>query len=106
MPESEQEINDLPEINNLLNIFSGVAKKSKIELINEYSGKNFSGFKENLSDALVELVSPISLEITRLMEDKNYLNSIIEKGSEKANERAAKTLTEVYDILGFVKNET
>ena len=37
------------------------------------------------------------------MDDKNYLDSIIKKGSEKANERAMRTLTEVYDIIGFIK---
>jgi len=103
MPETEKEINSLPEVNNLLNIFSGVTKETKIELINAYSGKNFSGFKENLSEALVELISPINSEISRLMDDKNYLDSIIKKGSEKANERAIRTLTEVYDIIGFIK---
>ena len=103
MPETEKEINSLPEVNNLLNIFSGVTKETKIELINAYSGKNFSGFKENLSEALVELISPITSEISRLMDDKNYLDSIIKKGSEKANERAIRTLTEVYDIIGFIK---
>ena len=103
MPETEKEINDLPEVNNLLNIFSGVTKKSKIELINTYSGKNFSGFKENLSQALVELISPVSSEISKLMDDKNYLDSVIKKGSDKANERATKTLREIYDIIGFIK---
>ena len=103
MPETEKEISDLPEVNNLLNIFSGVTKKSKIELINTYSGKNFSGFKKNLSEALVELISPINSEISKLMDDKNYLDSIIRKGSEKANERATKTLAEIYDIIGFIK---
>ena len=106
MPETEAEIKDLPEVNNLLNIFSGVTKKTKIELINTYKGKNFSGFKENLSEALVELISPINAEIIKLMDDRKYLDSIIKEGSEKANERAKKTLTEVYDIVGFVKNET
>ena len=103
MPETEKEINDLPEVNNLLNIFSGVTNKSKIELINAYSGKNFSGFKENLSEALVELISPINSEISKLMDDKNYLDSIIKEGSKKANERATKTLTEIYDIIGFIE---
>jgi len=103
MPETEKEINGLPEVNNLLNIFSGVTKETKIELINTYSGKNFSGFKENLSEALVELIFPINSEISRLMDDKNYLDSIIKKGSEKANERAIRTLKEVYDIIGFIK---
>ena len=103
MPETQKEINDLPEVNNLINIFSGVTKKSKAELINTYRGKNFSGFKENLSEALVALISPINSEISKLMDDKNYLDSIIKKGSEKANERAIKTLAEIYDIIGFIK---
>ena len=103
MPDTEKEINELPEVNNLLNIFSGVTQKSKSELISIYSGKNFAGFKQNLSDALIELISPINSEISRLMNDKAYLDSIIKNGAEKANERAMKTLSEVYDIIGFIK---
>ena len=103
MPDTEKEINELPEVNNLLNIFSGVTQKSKSELISIYSGKNFAGFKQNLSDALIQLISPINSEISRLMNDKAYLDSIIKEGAEKANERAMKTLSEVYDIIGFIK---
>tara|TARA_B100001029_G_scaffold178024_1_gene183824 strand:+ start:550 stop:1566 length:1017 start_codon:yes stop_codon:yes gene_type:complete len=103
MPETEKEINDLPEVNNLLNIFSGVTKKSKLDLIKIYRGQNFSGFKENLSQALIEIIHPIKSEVSRLMNDKKYLDSVIKNGSEKANERAMKTLTEVYDIVGFIK---
>ena len=103
MPDTEKEINELPEVNNLLNIFSGVTQKSKSELISIYSGKNFAGLKQNLSDALIELISPINSEISRLMNDKAYLDSIIKNGAEKANERAMKTLSEVYDIIGFIK---
>ena len=103
MPDTEKEINELPEVNNLLNIFSGVTQKSKSELISIYSGKNFAGLKQNLSDALIELISPINSEISRLMNDKAYLDSIIKEGAEKANERAMKTLSEVYDIIGFIK---
>ena len=103
MPDTEKEINELPEVNNLLNIFSGVIQKPKSELISIYSGKNFAGFKQNLSDALIQLISPINSEISRLMNDKAYLDSIIKNGAEKANERAMKTLSEVYDIIGFIK---
>tara|TARA_B100000401_G_scaffold437170_1_gene382146 strand:+ start:2186 stop:3202 length:1017 start_codon:yes stop_codon:yes gene_type:complete len=103
MPDTEKEINELPEVNNLLNIFSGVIQKPKSELISIYSGKNFAGFKQNLSDALIELISPINSEISKLMNDKVYLDSIIKDGAEKANERAMKTLSEVYDIIGFIK---
>ena len=83
MPETEKEINDLPEVNNTKYFLSGVTEKSKIELINTYSGKNFSKFKENLSEALVNLISPINSEISRLMDDKNYLDSIIRKDLQR-----------------------
>ena len=72
-------------------------------MISIYSGKNFAGFKQNLSDALIELISPINSEISKLMNDKVYLDSIIKDGAEKANERATKTLAAIYDIIGFIK---
>ena len=75
----------------------------KLDLIKIYRGQNFSGFKENLSQALIEIIHPIKSEVSRLMNDKKYLASVIKNGSEKANERAMKTLTEVYDIVGFIK---
>ena len=103
MPETEKEIDNLPEVNNLLNIFSGISRKSKSELIDIYSGKNFSGFKEDLSEVLVELIYPIKSEVSKLMADKTYLDSILKKGSDKANEKGSKTLAEVYDIIGFLK---
>ena len=103
MPETEEEIKEFPEINNLLNIFSGSSKKTKSELINNYKGKNFSGFKEDLAESLVELIAPINSEIKKLMDDQNYLDSVIKNGSEHANIRATKTLEEVYDIVGFIK---
>jgi tryptophanyl-tRNA synthetase len=103
MPEIENDIKNLPEVNNLLNIFSGASQKSKEELINTYKGKNFSTFKKDLSDVLVDMVLPIGVEINKLMDDKKYLDSIIKIGSEKAYQRAKMTLDEVYDIIGFIK---
>ena len=40
------------------------------------------------------------------MSDKEYLNKIISSGAEKASEKANVTIKEVYDIVGFVRNET
>ncbi len=70
MPSSLDEVNKFPEINNLLNIFTGVTDKNKNELINFYKGLNFSGFKSDLADAIVDKISPIGNEIRRLMDDK------------------------------------
>ena len=72
MPSSLDEVNKFPEINNLLNIFTGVTDKNKNELINFYKGLNFSGFKSDLADAIVDKISPIGNEIRRVIDDKKY----------------------------------
>ena len=103
MPSNLEELKNLPEVNNLFNIFTGVSNKSKNDLINFYKGQNFSGFKSDLADALVDRVSPIGEEIKKLMDDKKYLDSVLSIGNEKARSIASKTIDEVYDIIGFIK---
>ena len=102
MPLSLDEVNKFPEINNLLNIFTGVTDKNKNELINFYKGLNFSGFKSDLADAIVDKISPIGNEIRRLMDDKKYLDNVLSMGNEKAKLKASKTMSEIYDIIGFI----
>ena len=49
--------------------------------INEFDGKNFSEFKEKLSQVLVEKINPISIEIKKLINEKDYLDKILVDGS-------------------------
>jgi tryptophanyl-tRNA synthetase len=93
----------MPEVNNLLNIFVGVTSFTKQELISKYEGQNFSNFKNDLSDALIEKIAPIGDEIKKLMKDKSYLNQVMQEGSDKARNKSDIVLKEVYDIIGFVK---
>ena len=106
MPDNNEDVSKLLEVNNLLNIFSGFSEIEKTELIEKYKGQNFSNFKNNLAEVIIEHIKPISKEIDKLMSDKAYLNQIISSGAEKASEKANVTIKEVYDIVGFVRNET
>ncbi len=106
MPDNNDDVSKLLEVNNLLNIFSGFSEIDKSELIEKYKGQNFSNFKNNLAEVIIEHIKPISKEIEKLMSDKAYLNQIISSGAEKASEKANVTIKEVYDIVGFVRNET
>ena len=106
MPDNNEDVSKLLEVNNLLNIFSGFSEIDKSELIEKYKGQNFSNFKNNLAEVIIEHIKPISKEIDKLMSDKAYLNQIISSGAEKASETANVTIKEVYDIVGFVRNET
>ena len=106
MPDNNEDVSKLLEVNNLLNIFSGFSEIDKSELIEKYKGQNFSNFKNNLAEVIIEHIKPISKEIDKLMSDKTYLNQIILSGAEQASEKANVTIKEVYDIVGFVRNET
>ena len=59
-------------------------------------------FKSDLADAIVDKISPIGNEIRRLMDDKKYLDNVLSIGNEKAKLKASKTMSEIYDIIGFI----
>ena len=71
-----------------------------IENISKWE-KNFSDFKEILSDTVVEKVSPISKEINILLKNKDYIDKVLEEGSKKAELQASKKVKEMKKILGF-----
>ena len=98
------EINNLterPEAENLLGIYSSLKNQNLEESITEFSGKNFSEFKEKLSEILIERIEPISKEIKKLLEDQKFLDSVLLQGSEKADKIASKKMKEMKELIGF-----
>jgi tryptophanyl-tRNA synthetase len=71
------------------------------KIIDEFSGENFSKFKENLSQVVVDKIIPISVEIKKLLSEKKYLEKILSEGSEKADNIASKKIEEIHKIVGF-----
>tara|TARA_B100000686_G_scaffold281448_1_gene303186 strand:- start:2714 stop:3715 length:1002 start_codon:yes stop_codon:yes gene_type:complete len=101
LPKDDKNLNKRPEVENLLGIYSSLNKQSIKDSINEFSGKNFSYFKEKLAELVVEKISPISLEINKLQKDNNFIDNVLKEGGEKANSFAAKKVKEMKKILGF-----
>jgi len=101
LPNDIKGLSQRPETENLLGIYSSLKSQSLENSINEFNGKNFSEFKEKLSEILIEKIEPISKEIKRLIEDKNYLDSILLEGSYKADKIASKKIKEMKDLVGF-----
>ena len=101
LPDSDKDLNKRPEAENLLGIYSSLSNQSLKDSINEFSGKNFSEFKKKLADLVVEKISPISVEINKLQNDINFIDSVLEEGGEKANKIASKKVEEMKKIVGF-----
>ena len=101
LPSDNKNLSKRPEVENLLGIYSSLNNQSLSSSINEFSGKNFSFFKEKLVDILVEKISPISDEINKLQKDNKYIDDILEQGGNKANEIASKKVKQIKKIIGF-----
>ena len=101
MPESAKNLDNRPEVENLLGIYSSLKDQNLEKSITEFKRKNFSEFKEKLSDIIVDKIEPISKEIKKLLDDKNYLDKILLDGSNKASKIASKKINEIRQLVGF-----
>jgi tryptophanyl-tRNA synthetase len=101
MPLSSDELNERPEAKNLLGIYSSLSDLPLEKSINEFSGKNFSKFKDVLAQVLVDKITPISAEIKKLLNEKNYLDKILLEGCKKADDVASQKLKKIHEIVGF-----
>jgi tryptophanyl-tRNA synthetase len=101
MPDNISELNERPEARNLLGIYGSLNDLSLENSMKQFSGKNFSEFKESLSQVLINKIAPITTEIKKLLNEKKYLDDILLDGCRKANEIAAQKMKKIHEIVGF-----
>ena len=101
MPTEIKDLIERPEAENLLRIYSSLRNQQLENSINDFNGKQFSEFKEKLSEALIEKIEPISKEVKKLLNDEKYLDQILLQGSEKADKIASKKIKEIKEFIGF-----
>ena len=104
LPSFSNNFSKRPEVFNLLSIFAALNDISTENATRQYEGKEFSLFKKDLADIIIEKINPIGKEINRLMGDKLYLDSILKDGKNKAIVEADSVLTKVYDVVGLKKS--
>ena len=101
IPNIIEELENRPEAENLLGIYSSLKNQNINTTLKEFGGKNFSEFKTNLSEQLIDKISPIAKEINKLLNDPSYLDKILLAGAEKANDIAENKVREMKKIIGF-----
>ena len=81
MPKTVLELEERLEAKNLIGIYASLTNSNIEKSVESFIGKNFSEFKEKLSEVLVDKIEPISLEIKKLLNDQTYLNNILQVGA-------------------------
>jgi len=101
MPSPNEDLKNRPEALNLLGIYSSLSNQNIEKIKIEFEGKNFSFFKEKLSELLIEKISPISRNIKQLLDDEIYLDKILAEGSQQATKAASKKINKIKSLVGF-----
>ena len=102
LPENKTDLEKRPEAENLISIFASLKDTSVDNVINEYSGKEFSIFKKDLADLSVSKLEPITSEMNKLMNDISYIDSVLNAGKDNATSVAEPVLQKTKEIIGFL----
>lgn len=88
LPSEVDGLKGRPEAENLVGIYAALSDKTKEQVLAEFGGQQFSVFKPALVDLAVEVLSPITTEMRRLMGDTAHIDAILRDGGERARARA------------------
>jgi len=102
IPSKIDDLKNRPEALNLINIYSFITNTTIEKTLENMAGKDFSKFKNELSDALVATICPIGKKIKELKNDNKYLLEILQEGTNKANAIAKKNIDKIKEIVGFI----
>ncbi|HIA35691.1 MAG TPA: tryptophan--tRNA ligase [Flavobacteriales bacterium] len=103
-----QEVNQKkPEsIENLFAIMKVVSREDTYKHFDDlYNNREirYGDFKKQLAEDIITFNAPIREKIKDLENDDAYLKKVVKQGAEKARESAAKTVSEVREIIGIRK---
>ena len=100
-PRDLKSLNTRPEIENLIGIYCSLTKTKPENLFSDFNNKNFSYFKKKLAEVVNDKIFPISREIQKLNNDVEYIDKVLEQGSEKAYELSSKKIKQLKNKFGF-----
>jgi tryptophanyl-tRNA synthetase len=91
-----------PGVSNLIEIMH-VATGEPIEAIEaRYDGQGYGAFKQDVGEAVIELLEPIRARYDELRSDPGELLRMLAHGAQKAHDESAPTLATMYERMGFV----
>jgi len=105
LPTETDGLKARPEADNLVGIFAALSGTTKDDVLRQYGGGQFSGFKTALADLAVARLAPIAGEMRRLMAEPAEIDRILADGAGRAEAIASVTIDEVKDIVGLVRRK-
>ena len=103
LPSEEKGLEGRPEAENLVGIYAGLEGVTKAQVLTQFGGAQFSGFKAALVDLAVAKLAPIAGEMRKLLAEPRHIDAILGEGADRARAIAEPVMRDVKDIVGFVR---
>ena len=94
---------DKPGVTNLLDLMAAVTGASIPELESHFGGKGYGDFKKEVAEAVNGYLRPVRDRYAELAADPAAVGEALRKGSDRAREVAATTMTDVRERVGFLQ---
>jgi tryptophanyl-tRNA synthetase len=104
LPSEAAGLENRPEARNLIGIYAALTDTDHQGVLADHGGKGFAAFKQDLTALLVDKLSPIAAETSRLLGDPATLDAILREGSRKAEALALPIVEEAEKLVGFLKS--
>lgn len=100
---------DSPMSEPVANLFSLLELTSAPEVVESFRKSyadcsiRYGDLKKQLAEDILAITTPIRERVADILADDAYIANVVRRGSEKARERAAATLSEMRHIMGIRK---
>jgi len=91
-----------PGVSNLIDLYAICADLSKEVAIAECAGLTGKvPLKELLAESVIEKLKPIREKTLNILNNRDYIDHVLDRGAEQATAIAAKTMDDVKNIVGL-----
>jgi tryptophanyl-tRNA synthetase len=97
------DLENKPGVSNLIEIMAVATGSTIPDVESRYDGAGYGQFKEDVGEAVVELLTPLQEHYNALRADEGELQRLLALGAEKATASAEPTLEAMYKRMGFVR---
>ncbi len=103
LPTEAKGLEGRDEAANLVSIYAALSDRPVEDVLKEFGGQGWGKFKPALADLAVAVLSPIAIEMKRLVADRAEMDRILRDGADRARAIAVPIMDEVRRIVGFVR---
>jgi tryptophanyl-tRNA synthetase len=91
-----------PGVTNLMSILSALTGRGIDQIEHDFAGRRYGDLKKEVAAAVLEEIVPFQNRVREYLDDPDEMDRLLAAGAAKAREVASRTLTTVYENVGFL----